>query len=493
LTEKESKPMAAKPVRFRFPPEFLLGIAAAVLALAPAPALRAQPVLDAAPPTGSLSELSDAFRELSVEITPAVVQVFVVGYGPFQGSAPTGESLIPRRRGSGSGVILDPDGYVITNHHVVQGAERIQVRLSPELDDRPRRSILKGHGETLGAQVIGVDAETDLAVLKIDRTDLPFLELADSDDVGPGEIVLAFGSPLGLENTVTMGVVSSVARQLADDDPMVYIQTDATINPGNSGGPLVDARGRVIGINTLIFSPSGGGQGIGFAAPSNIVKNVYEQIRSTGRVRRGEIGIYAQTIDPLLARGLGLDRIWGVIAGDVFPGGPANLAGIRTGDILLSLDGKPMENGRQFDVNLYRRSIGDVVVLEVLRGSERLVKRVPVIERGDDPLRFTAMVSRERNLIRRLGILAIELDAETLSLLPALRRDAGILVAARADDALGGDDGLFPGDVIYAVNGAPVTTLAALRDVMDAMRRGQAVALQIERNGSLRYAAFALE
>jgi len=193
-----------------------------------------------------------------------------------------------------------------------------------------------------------MDQETDLAVLRIPDRELPFLELGDSDELKQGQLVLAFGSPFGLENSVTLGVVSSVARQFRPEDPVVYIQTDAPINPGNSGGPLVDAHGKVMGINTFIVSQSGGNEGVGFAVPSNIAKNVFTQIRSTGRVARGEIGVYAQTVTSTLAEGLGLSQEWGVVLGDVLPGKPADMTGLKVGDLILALNGKIMENGRPF-------------------------------------------------------------------------------------------------------------------------------------------------
>src|SRR5918994_25813 len=206
--------------------------------------------------------------------------------------------------------------------------------------------------------MVGTDAETDLAVLKVEQTNLPFAKLGDSDSLAPGQVVLAFGSPFGLASSVTMGVISAVGRQLRDEDRMVYIQTDTPINPGNSGGPLVTPDGLVVGINTLIFSQSGGSEGVGFAAPGSIVRFVYEQIRTNRRVRRGEIGVFAQTITPAVAAALRLPRDWGVVLGDVYPNSPAANAGLRVGDVILSVDGKRMENGRQFDVTLYQRRGG---------------------------------------------------------------------------------------------------------------------------------------
>ena len=282
----------------------------------------------------------------------------------------------------------------------------------------------------VGAQIVGTDLETDLAVLRIQETNLPFLVLGDSDGLRTGQVVMAFGSPLGLENSVTLGVVSAVARQLRPEDPMIYLQTDASINPGNSGGPLVDTDGRVVGINTLILSQSGGSEGIGFAAPSNIVRNVYEQIRATGKVRRGELGVNAQTITPSMALALGLARDWGVVFGDVTPGGPAAAAGLQVGDIIVSLDGKVMENARQFQVNLYRRAVGETVRLEVLRGASPLTFFAAVTERPTDPDRFQRLVRPGEHLIRELGILGLNLDRDVAALLPPLRRAVGVLVAS---------------------------------------------------------------
>ena len=462
-------------------------IALAICALAPA-SLTAQEKVE------GLGQLSDAFERLSARVGPAVVQILATGYAPNLQEGSSSAGLLNRREIGGSGVILDPDGYVVTNAHVVAGAGRVQVRLSVAPANVPEgSSILEPKGKVVGAQIVGIDRETDIAVLKVDESNLPHLRLGDSDRLRQGQLVFAFGSPFGLEGSVTMGVVSAVARQLAPDDPMIYIQTDAPINPGNSGGPLVDPAGRVVGINTFILSQSGGSEGLGFAAPSNIVKNVYQQIKSTGYVSRGVIGVHAQTVTPLLAGGLGIQRDWGVILGDVYAGGPAHRAGLQIGDQILTLDGKVMENGRQLDVNLYGRPIGQEVALEVLRDGRRFTARVPVIERPGGLDRFTPTVTPDENLVRRLGILAINLNSSTAEMLPELRRDQGVVVVARAPDATYGPMPLQRGDVIYSANGKAVENLEGLRKLVDALQPGAALALQVERRGQLMFLAFQVE
>src|SRR6202035_1849530 len=191
----------------------------------------------------------------------------------------------------------------------------------------------------LEAKLVGMDREIDLAVLKIDKTGLPHLALGDSERLRQGELVMAFGNPLGLEGSVSMGIVSSTARQIHPDDLMAYIQTDAPINPGNSGGPLIDSHGRLVGINTFILTQSGGSEGLGFAIPSNLVSRVYNQIRREGHVHRGRIGVFAQTITPAMAEGIGLAQDSGVILSDVEPEGQADKAGVKVGDVVLTLNG----------------------------------------------------------------------------------------------------------------------------------------------------------
>lgn len=439
---------------------------------------------------GSLRDLSASLEEVANRVGPTVVQIRVTAYGPNEDAAGAA-SLLSAQRSTGSGVILSADGYIVTNHHVVRGGRRFLVSIPrPAVPGVPGRSYLRPVSQEVSALLIGSDRETDLAVLKVDLADLPFATLGNSDSVMPGHLVLAFGSPLGLASSVTMGVVSAVGRQLNDEDRMLYIQTDTPINPGNSGGPLVDASGRVMGINTMILSQSGGSEGIGFAAPSNIVRHVYEQIRTFRRVKRGEIGVFAQTVTPAMAARLRLSRAWGAVLGDVYPGGPADRAGLKLGDMILSLDGKPVENGRQFDVVLYRKPIGQPVTLEVGRGEDRLTVKVPVIERRGDPQQFSDLVSTERNLVSRLGLLGLELTPQLTQLIPGLRAERGVVVAAVAADA---PSGLTPGDVIYAVDRTAIGTLAELRTGVDTISAGGRVVLQIGREGQLRFLTVTLE
>ncbi len=464
---------------------------AAMIALVLLSAARPAAAQGTRPGPITLESLSNAFQDLSGRISPSVVQIVVTGYDTAGKEAPNADALLGLRRTGGSGVILDPNGYIVTNSHVIQGARRVQVLL-------PRAagagtSILRPRGAAIDATIVGVDDETDLAVLKVSEQNLPALTLGDSDGLRQGQIVFAFGSPLGLDNSVSMGIVSAVGRQLELDDPMIYVQTDAPINPGNSGGPLVDSSGRVVGINTLMLSQGGGNEGLGFAAPSNIVRTVFEQIRTSGRVRRGTIGVSAQTITPTLATALKLPQTWGVILGDVFPQTPAAAAGLRVGDVVLTLDGKRMENGRQFDVNLYRRVVGDIVTVEVMRSGQALKFPVAVAERENDPTRFADMVSPERNIVPRLGVLALDLDERIRAMLGQLRVPYGVLVARRSADSPASEQALEPGDIIISVNDAPVKALADLRSIVGRMPPRSAVVFQVQRSGQLMFIALELE
>jgi len=440
----------------------------------------------------SLHDLSANMEVLARRVSRSVVQIFSTGYALSDASdSGATAAMLTRQRATGSGVILSADGYILTNGHVVSNARRVRVRIAAE--GTTGQSILQPGGKILEARVVGIDRDTDLAVLKIEKTGLEPLRLGDSDTLRQGQLVMAFGNPLGLENSVSLGIVSSVARQIKPDDSMIYIQTDAPINPGNSGGPLVDADGDVMGLNTFILSQSGGSEGLGFAIPSNIIKNVFEQLRDAGHVHRGEIGVVAQTITPALAGALKLMQDWGVILSDATPDGPADKAGLKAGDIVLSLNGKTMENARQLDVNLYRYKLGDKVNVQVLRGDEKLTYPVAVTEREDDPQRFADMVDPVKNVVPQLGILGIALGKDVSQLLPDLRRSIGVVVAARAGDSPYSGDSLKLGDVIYEVNGTPVSSVDALRAALDKLKETDPLALLVERDGQLMYVTMQIE
>ena len=300
----------------------------------------------------SLQQFSTSMELLSKRVSPSVVQIFSTGYNLDTDREHNNTNLFSRRSSSGSGIIIAADGWIVTNAHVVEGSRRIRVRLNQEGDVSASQNGRSRHA-LLEAKLALTDRDTDLAFLKVDATSLPTLELSDSSELRQGQVVLAFGSPLGLDNSVSMGVVSSVARQLDPDSPTIYVQTGAAINPGNSGGPLVNTGGYVVGVNTLILTQSGGNEGIGLAIPSNVIRSVYNQVRREGHVHHHGIGMSARNITPALASGLGLSREDGVLIEDVIPQSSAQNAGLMPGDIVLSIDKKPVQNIRQLALGLY--------------------------------------------------------------------------------------------------------------------------------------------
>jgi len=432
----------------------------------------------------SLEEISLAVQSVAQRADAAVVQVMALAFHVGEGEGGSVQS----RQASGSGVIVHADGYVLTNAHVVGGARRVLV-LVPQ-----SRGNKKLTGKLMSAEVLGTDRETDLAVLKIDVKAAAHLQFADSDALRQGQLVLALGSPFGLTNSISMGVISSVAREVRPDDSMVYIQTDASINPGNSGGALVDARGQLIGINTFIVTGSSGSgsDGVGFAAPSNIARAVYEQIRQHGRVKRGQIGILPQTITPELAQALALPQDSGVLLGDVKPRSAAEAGGLVVRDIVLSINGKPVETGRQLGAEIYQHA-GDIISIEVLRDGRKLPLRVAVMERPRDPDRILTLLTGPNNRLAKLGILAVDLDDRVTPLLPALRKLSGVVVAGTLSTLAATQDALQAGDVIYAVNNRSVRDVQELRMAVQEMPHGQPVALQIERLSQLQFLVLAID
>lgn len=439
----------------------------------------------------TLEKLNASLESLAARVSPAVVQILVTGYGPLREEDRSQTAYIVRQKAVGSGVIVDPTGYIMTNAHVVEGAQRIRVALPLPMGDSAGQVPI-GKRRILEARLIGQHKETDLALLKIDETDLPTLPLVSQQRPHVGQLVFAIGSPEGLQNSVTLGVVSALARQPDPGKSLTYLQTDAPINPGNSGGPLVDMNGAVLGINTFILSQGGGSEGLGFAIPARVVDFVYHSLRKYGHVHRVEIGAAAQEITPTLAEGLHLSQHWGVVVDDVKPDGPAAAAGLQIQDIILTADDRRIETLPSLSAALYLHRLDQVVKLEILRGNERKTLYVPAIEQHDHMDELLDAVNPENSLISRLGVLAIDLTDDLRSKL-SLRIPSGVVVVGRAADLILPDTGLQAGDIIHQLNITSIDSMDALRATVGALKTGDPVVLQVERDGGLLYVSFEME
>lgn len=441
-----------------------------------------------------LSQFSDSLNELTSRVSPSVVQIVVTGYRPVTDkSGDDTDDQIGYQKSLGSGVIVDPDGYIMTNAHVVKGAQRVLVMLTPSsADGSPQEEDAAGGMETppLQATIVGVAPTMDLALLKVEAHGLHALPFADYSKLKKGELVLAFGNPEGLENSVTMGVVSAVARQADPDVSSVFIQTDAPINPGNSGGALVNTKGELVGINTLILSESGGSQGLGFAIPSSVVSYAYQQLRKNGHVQRSVIGASIQDITPDMAAGLNLPRQRGVVVADVDPGGPAEKAGLQIQDILLRIGGQPVESVPMTQLAISTQPPGTVLKFDVLRGTKQISLNIPVKAAPPDVDEVAEVSNPERHLVAKLGFFGLEIDDTLANSIGDLRIPSGVLVVAMSADQTGADTDLAARDIIHALNGKPVTTLQGLRDALDAMQPGEPGVLQVEEDGKLEYMTF---
>jgi len=401
--------------------------------------------------------------------------------------------VVGKQRSIGSGVIVDPDGYIVTNAHVVKGAVKIQVIVPPSSDAGKKPDSTQATREhTYDGRIVGVTVQLDLAVIKIEEHKLPAIPIRQNVLPRQGEMVFAFGSPEGLRNSVTMGVVSAVARQPDPDSPRVYVQTDTPINPGNSGGPLVNADGELVGINTFILSSSGGNQGLGFAIPAGVVAYAYPQLLKYGHIHEPEIGAILQTITPELAAGLHLPRDFGVIVSDVVPGGPADRAGLRIQDIIAGVDGTPTGSLPMLGQSLYMHGSGEHVKFDVLRGSSRLQLDISLAERPHKVDSLVDTVDPVKNLVLHLAIIGVELNPDLAHSLPELRIPSGIIVAAKTLGAGSGEVPLQTGDVIHGLNGTTMTSMADLRDGLAKLAPGDSVVLWVERYGQLIYVSFIL-
>ena len=378
-----------------------------------------------------------------------------------------------RERGLGSGVIVSPNGYILTNNHVVDGASTVTVTLNNRHDYK--------------ARVVGTDPKTDIAVVKIDATELPSIVIGDSDKAQIGDYVLAVGNPFGVGQTVTMGIVSATGRaNLGIEDYEDFIQTDAPINPGNSGGALVNDRGELIGINTAILANgSEGNQGIGFAVPVDVARNVMDQIIKTGHVTRAYLGVMAQEVTPAIAKAFHESEVRGALVGDVTPNSPASRAGLQKGDIILDINGKPVNNSAALRMHISLMQPGAAVTVRVLRdGNERNFN----VKLAEMPTETASVEKPEGNPEANMqGITVEDVNSRTARQLGLPAGTNGVVVTGVDPNSAAADSGLKRGDVIQEVNRQPVRNAA---DFERAIRSSKDQALLlVNRQGNTMYIA----
>jgi serine protease Do len=437
----------------------------------------------------------ESFADLADQLLPTVVNISTtqtIEGGPSQDLEELfrdflerrGEEPPQRRRASslGSGFIIDAEGYIVTNHHVIEGADEITVRLH---DDR-----------TLKAELIGSDQETDLALLKVESSEpLPAATWGESEKARIGDWVMAIGNPFGLGGTVTVGIISAQQRDINAGRYDDFIQTDAAINKGNSGGPMFDLDGRVIGVNTAIFSPSGLSVGIGFAIPSQLARNVISQVKKFGEVRRGWLGVRIQTVNEELAEGLRLDRPHGALVASVTEDGPAAAAGIQQGDVILRFDGREVSEMRKLPRMVAETPIGGAVEVVVWRKGREEIFSVTL---GELDMEQVAAVEPEPAVPDpdELEIPALGLEVETVSTLLReqfqLEEDAeGVLITQVDPEGNGAEKGLTPGDLIVEVDQEAVSSPIDVAERIEKAQEGgrRVVTLLVSRQGEHRWVA----
>ena len=375
------------------------------------------------------------FDECHAEIFRRFGFPFPFGGGPRQE---------PERRGTGSGFIISADGLILTNHHVVEGADEIKVRLT---DNR----------EFTG-KVLGSDAKTDIAVVKIDAKDLPYLTMGNSDELKVGEWVAAIGSPFGLDNTVTSGIVSAKSRKLPSDQYVPFIQTDVAVNPGNSGGPLFNMKGEVVGINSQIFSTSGGFMGLSFAIPSNLAMQIKDQLVKNGKVTRGRIGVVIQSVTQDLAESFGMKTPKGAIVSQVEKDGPAAKAGLQEGDIITAVNGRAIDDSVDMPVIIGSMAPGSIAKLSIIRNNKDMTLDVKVEEAPNESASSNASKTAAAN---KLGVTVRPLNDEE----KAKAETEGLLVTESTGAAR--KAGIREGDIIVNVNGVKIKKTDDLARVLE--------------------------
>jgi serine protease Do len=414
-----------------------------------------------------LEEIQTVITDLAEAAKPSVVNLFPLS-APGRGKEQSQERA-PNATGSGSGVIIDSEGHIVTNNHVIGDATEIEVRFSDK--------------SKLIAQVVGKDLDTDLAVLKVTADHpLPSAKFGDSSAVRVGQWVLAVGNPFGLDRTVTLGVVSGIGRENINLSRYEnFIQTDASINPGNSGGPLFNLRGEIIGINTAIINFA---QGIGFAIPSNMAKQVIHQLLSQGRVTRGWLGVGIQPLTVELARKFGVNEGEGVLVNEVFEKDPAAAAGIKPGDILTRIDGTVIDTPNRLSRVVAGLLPGSTTKVEIVRDQQRLVLDIALIERREQAV--IASLPPQTGTEVRLGIEVQELTPGLADKFK-LRESHGALISKVESGSLGQAEGLHEGDLIKEVNRVEVGSVGAFNNALSKIRRGEAILLRVLRESRAFY------
>ncbi len=439
-----------------------------------------------------LNQFSHAVQSLSARVSPSVVRITATRYGVQEDSGRT-DVLTGNEQSIGSGVIVDTDGYILTNAHVVDGAQKIKVDLVSSGEETISGVLARAHTEPQNAILLGEFKEGDIAVIKVAKTGLPALPFADYGKLQQGQVVFALGSPEGLQNSVSMGIVSSIARQPDPDSPFLYIQTDTPINPGNSGGPLINTAGEIVGLNTFILTKSGGNEGVGFAIPSMLLKWVVGNIRKYGHIHRSSVGIGLQAVTPVLAKALKLPRNSGVLVSDIVPRGPAEIAGLKLNDVVVAVDGRPVDAVPAMMGLFFQHGGGEHIKFEVLRESEKLTLDLVTVEQEHESDRLSDFVDATKDLVPSLGIVGITLSKRLEAITGPTRLPTGVVVAARIQSSFGLNTGLQTGDVIHSLNNDFVFSVEALNSALANVKPGSSIALLIERHGQLQYVAFEIQ
>ena len=434
-------------------------------------------------------ETSKAFSEIVSAISPAVVNISTTKVvrkdtGPFFEDPffdlfnPFHDFGVPKKwkeRSLGSGVIVSAEGYIITNNHVVEKSDEIKVTL---LDRR-----------TFKGSIVGADPKTDIAIIKIDAKDLPTLTLGDSDKLQVGEFVLAIGSPYGLSHTVTMGIISAVGRAnvgIADYED--FIQTDAAINPGNSGGPLVNIKGELIGINTAIFSRTGGYQGIGFAVPSNMVRLVMDQLIHSGKVTRGWIGVTIQELTPELAQKFGLKKTKGALVSDVAKNSPAGRAGIIRGDIILEFNGREVRDVSSLRNMVAQSKTGSEIAMKILRSGKEFTIRVVIIELPKEVADVVPnQLPNDAQAEAFTGLTVMDLTKEIVRQLGFHKDERGVVVVRVEPGSPADEAEIKKGDIIKEIDKKEINTLEDFNRIASNMKKSETLLLFINRSGKMFY------